>query len=324
MKTRRNFLKTTGTGIILSSAIPGVAANLLNETRQTNITVGVIGAENSHTAGFGRLFNIDKKFPGVELKYVWGETDEFAKAAMEKGNIPEQVKDPKEMLGNIDALIVDHRHPKFHLEAAQPFIEAGVPTFIDKPFCYRAAAGREFLRIAKNLGTPVTSFSSISQSTTTYDIMDQLKSIKEVTQVVRTGTVDLDSKYGGVFFYGVHIVEPLMYMFGDDVREVRINRNGNTGNATLRFSSGLFATLIFKRKAYGWETFIETGDNWVELKSRVEETDPAKNYVDMVEMFRTGKEPRSHQSILNTISVLEALEKSSETEKWTEVEFQKL
>ncbi len=324
MKTRRNFLKTTGTGIILSSAIPGVAANLLNETRQTNITVGVIGAENSHTAGFGRLFNIDKKFPGVELKYVWGETDEFAKAAMEKGNIPEQVKDPKEMLGNIDALIVDHRHPKFHLEAAQPFIEAGVPTFIDKPFCYRAAAGREFLRIAKNLGTPVTSFSSISQSTTTYDIMDQLKSIEEVTQVVRTGTVDLDSKYGGVFFYGVHIVEPLMYMFGDDVREVRINRNGNTGNATLRFSSGLFATLIFKRKAYGWETFIETGDNWVELKSRVEETDPAKNYVDMVEMFRTGKEPRSHQSILNTISVLEALEKSAETEKWTEVEFQKL
>ncbi len=324
MKTRRNFLKTTGTGIILSSAIPGVAANLLNETRQTNITVGVIGAENSHTAGFGRLFNIDKKFPGVELKYVWGETDEFAKAAMEKGNIQEQVKDPKEMLGNIDALIVDHRHPKFHLEAAQPFIEAGVPTFIDKPFCYRAAAGREFLRIAKNLGTPVTSFSSISQSTTTYDIMDQLKSNEEVTQVVRTGTVDLDSKYGGVFFYGVHIVEPLMYMFGDDVREVRINRNGNTGNATLRFSSGLFATLIFKRKAYGWETFIETGDNWVELKSRVEETDPAKNYVDMVEMFRTGKEPRSHQSILNTISVLEALEKSAETEKWTEVEFQKL
>ena len=82
--------------------------------------------------------------------------------------------------------------------------------FIDKPFCYRAAVGREFLRIAKNLGTPVTSFSSVSQSTVTFDIMDQIKSMGEITQVVRTGTVDLDSKYGGVFFYGVHIVEPLL------------------------------------------------------------------------------------------------------------------
>lgn len=270
MKSRRNFIKTTGTGIIVTSSIPGLAANWLSDLPQKKITVGVIGAENSHTAGFGRLFNIDKKFPGVELKYVWGETDEFAKSAMEKGNIPEQVKDPKEMLGNIDALIVDHRHPKFHLEAAQPFIEAGVPTFIDKPFCYRAEAGKEFLRIAKKLGTPVTSFSSISQSTATFDIIDQLKSIENITQIIRTGTVDLDSKYGGIFFYGVHVVEPLMYMFGEDIREVRISRNGNTGNATLRFSSGLFATLIFKSKAYGWETFVETEDKFIELKSRVE------------------------------------------------------
>jgi hypothetical protein len=86
----------------------------------------------------------------------------------------------------------------------------------------------------------------------------------------------------------------------------------------------LFATLIFKEKAYGWETYVETGDKLVELKSRVEETDPPKNYADMVEMFRTGKEPRSHQSILNGVCVLEALEKSAKTEKWTEVEYLKL
>jgi len=51
----------------------------------------------------------------------------------------------------------------------------------------------------------------------------------------------------------------------------------------------------------------------------VEERDPAKNYVDMVEMFRTGKEPRSHQSILAGIAVLEALEKSAISEEWEDV-----
>jgi hypothetical protein len=324
MKSRRNFIKTAGKGIVLTAAVPGIVSNVMANQPEKPIRVGIIGAENSHTAGFGKLFNIDKKFPGVELKYVWGETDQFAKAAMEKGNIPNQVKDPKEMLGKIDALIVDHRHPKFHLEPAIPFIKEGIPTFIDKPFCYRAAEGKEFLQLAQKVGTPVTSYSSIAQSSDTFDCMEQLKSMEAVSQVMRTGTADLNSEYGGVFFYGIHIVEPLMYMFGADVQEVKVTRNGKQGNASLRFSSGLFATLVFKTKAYGWETYVETGNKWVELKSRVQEADPPKNYADMVEMFRTGKEPRSHQSILNGVSILEALEKSAETELWTPVEYLKL
>lgn len=324
MKSRRNFIKTAGKGIVLTAAVPGIVSNVMANQPEKPIRVGIIGAENSHTAGFGKLFNIDKKFPGVELKCVWGETDQFAKAAMEKGNIPNQVKDPKEMLGKIDALIVDHRHPKFHLEPAIPFIKEGIPTFIDKPFCYRAAEGKEFLQLAQKVGTPVTSYSSIAQSSDTFDCMEQLKSMEAVSQVMRTGTADLNSEYGGVFFYGIHIVEPLMYMFGADVQEVKVTRNGKQGNASLRFSSGLFATLVFKTKAYGWETYVETGNKWVELKSRVQEADPPKNYADMVEMFRTGKEPRSHQSILNGVSILEALEKSAETELWTPVEYLKL
>lgn len=325
MYSRRNFIKSAGAGAVVTVVAPGVfAKETLAASQQKQIRIGIIGAENSHTAGYGRIFNIEKKFPGVEVKYVWGETDAFAKAAMKKGNIPNQVKDPAEMMGKIDALIVDHRHSKYHLAAATPFVKAGIPTFVDKPFCYRAEEGKEFLDMAKRVGTPVTSFSSIAQSAATFDMRDQVKAMKELTQVVRTGTVDLDSKYGGVFFYGVHIVQPLMYMFGDDIERVRISRDGQYGNASLKFSSGLFATLIFKHHAYGWETYVENGKQFVELKSRVEEPDPPKNDADMVEMFRTGKEPRSHQSILDCVSVLEALEKSAANEKWVEVKYLKV
>ncbi|KAF0234805.1 MAG: hypothetical protein FD181_3605 [Prolixibacteraceae bacterium] len=322
MESRRKFLKTAGAGITASFIAPNILASSVSAEKP--IRIGIIGAENSHTAGFGKLFNIDKKYPGVEVKYVWGETDAFAKSAMEKGNIPNQVKDPNEMLGKIDALIVDHRHAKFHLEPAITFIKEGIPTFIDKPFCYRAAEGKEFLQLAKKLGTPVTSYSSIAQSAATFNIKEQVESLGKITQVIRTGNADFDSQYGGIFFYGIHIVEPLMYVFGENIQEVKVSRNGKYGNASLRFSSGLFATLIFKAKANGWETYVETGDKLIELKSRVEETDPPKNYADMVEMFRTGKEPRPHQSILNGVCVLEALEKSGQTENWTTVEYLKL
>jgi predicted dehydrogenase len=320
---RRNFIKKSGSGLVLTAAVPGIVSQAFANAEEKPIRIGIIGAENSHTAGYGKLFNIDKKFPGAEVKYVWGETDAFAKAAMEKGSIPNQVKDPLEMMGKIDALIVDHRHPKYHLEAATPFVKVGIPTFIDKPFCYRAAEGKEFLQMAKKVGTPVTSFSSVAQSAATFDMKEQIASFGKISQVIRTGTADFESEYGGIFFYGVHIVEPLMNMFGEDIERVMVNRHGRYGNASLIFSSGLFATLVFKGKAYGWETFVEAGDKFIELKSRVEETDPPKNDFDMVEMFRTGKEPRTHQSILNGVCVLEALEKSAKSEKWTEVEYLK-
>lgn len=325
MESRRSFVKKMGKGVAVSSlAFPGRAllASPNNVSLAQNlkpIKIGIIGAENSHTAGFGKLFNVEKKFPGVEVKYVWGETEEFARIAMEKGNIPQMVKDPSEMMGKIDALIVDHRHAKFHLEAATPFVKEGIPTFIDKPFCYRVEEGKEFLAMAREAGTPVTSYSTIAQTASTFDIKEQVNAMEDITQVVRYGPVDLGSKYGGIFFYGVHLVQPLLFMFGEDVEKVLVSREGTHGSASLAFGSGLYATLVFKRASYGWETFVETKSGLSELKSRVEESDPPKQYADMVEMFRTGKEPRTHQSILNCVAVLEALERSVSSQKWEEV-----
>ncbi|MEN8227919.1 MAG: Gfo/Idh/MocA family oxidoreductase [Bacteroidota bacterium] len=326
-KSRRSFIKTMGKGAALStvalSSTSAFASHLLSVPGQKpkKIRIGIIGAENSHTIGYGKIFNIEKKFPGAEVKYVWGETDEFAANAAAKGKIPNIVKDQKEMLGKIDALIVDHRHAKYHLQAATPFIKEGIPTFIDKPFCYRAAEGKEFLELARKHGAAVSSYSSIAHSNATYDIKKQVESMGEINQVVRYGPVDMDSKYGGIFFYGVHLLQPLMNIFGEEIEKVRVTRNGKNGSATLVYKNGLFATLVFKNLSYGWETFVETKEGLTQLNSRVEESDPSINYADMVEMFRTGKEPRSHQSMLNGVSVLEALEKSVASQQWEEVLF---
>ncbi|MDA0194478.1 MAG: Gfo/Idh/MocA family oxidoreductase [Bacteroidetes bacterium] len=322
METRRSFIEKAGKGAALSTialSTPAIASQLISGIDGKPIRIGIIGAENSHTRGYGKLFNIDKLFPGVEVKYVWGETEAFAKDAMEKGNIPNMVKQPKEMLGKIDALIVDHRHGKFHLEAATPFVKAGIPTFIDKPFCYRVEEGKKFLAMAREVGTPISSYSSVAHSDATFDMMDQIKEIPDIQQVVRYGPVELDSEYGGVFFYGSHIVQPLLYIFGNDVSRVRVNKNDKNSSASLVFDNGMLATLVFTSKRYGWQTFVETDEGVIEIKPRVEEKNPAKNYVDMVTMFKTGKEPRSHDSIIKGVAVLEALEKSVVSEQWEDV-----
>ncbi len=325
MNTRRTFIEKLGKGVAFSTltlATPFDATSqwlAKNNKEMKTFKIGIIGAENSHTAGFGKLFNVEKAFPGMEVKYVWGETQEFAEKAMQDGKIPNRVDDPKDMLGKIDGLIVDHRHAKFHLEPAIPFIEVGVPTFIDKPFCYRAKEGKAFLELAKKLGTPVTSFSSVANSYDTFDIKEQLKTMGPIDQVTRYGPATLDSEYGGIFFYGVHTVQPLLYLFGDTVKRVRVQKNGKNSSASLVFENGMMASLIFTTKNYGWQTFVETEKGVVELKSRLEEKTPGKNYVDMVHMFKTGETSRSHESILHCVAVLEALEKSTASEQWEKV-----
>lgn len=323
MKTRREFIKDASKGalftVITSTSISGLMASSKTDKQgEKKIRIGIIGAENTHTIGFGRLFNINKKFFGFEVLYVWGETDEFAQKAAKEGAIPNIVKDPSEMMGKIDALIVDHRHPKYHLEAALPFVKAGIPTFIDKPFCYRIEEGKEFLKLAEKLKTPVTSFSSVAQSEGTLDMKAQIPSMEQIEHVIWYGRTDVESKYGGVFFYGVHIVQPLMNIFGEDIEKVRVTRYHEKTTASVVFKSGLFTTLIFtKQRERGVLLITDKGAK--KLESRVEESDPPKHYKDMVEMFRTGKEPRSHQSILNCVAVLEALERSVESQEWEAV-----
>ena len=59
-----------------------------NKFRKLKYNLERARAENHRTLSFARTFNIDKSFPGVEVKYVWGETKELAEIAMSKGNIP--------------------------------------------------------------------------------------------------------------------------------------------------------------------------------------------------------------------------------------------
>src|SRR5579872_882810 len=44
------------------------------------------------------------------------------------------VDHPTEMLGHIDAVMIESQQGARHLERARPFLEAGLPTFVDKPF----------------------------------------------------------------------------------------------------------------------------------------------------------------------------------------------
>ena len=93
------------------------------------IRIGIVGAENSHTIAIAKTLNVEKRVPGCRIFSVWGESRKVARDASERGEIPTIVASPEDMIGHVDAAIVDHRHAKFHLSAVRPFLEKKIPLF---------------------------------------------------------------------------------------------------------------------------------------------------------------------------------------------------
>jgi predicted dehydrogenase len=282
--------------------------------------IGIIGAENSHSGAIAKIINVEKKIKGMTVDYIWGETDVFAKKTAEIGLIPNIVTNPKDMLGKIDAVIVDHRHAKYHLKAALPFIERGIPAFIDKPLCYRFEEGRDFLAIAKKHKTPVTSFSILPRQKSFIRFIKDMQQAGDIVVATLYGPADIKSEYGGVFFYGIHQVDVAIKAFGYDVKQVLVTNTGKIAVAQLLYSKGLkvYLNLIKTGSTQFSVTAIGTNKTVHQLLS-FDDNAYLSGVKEFTKMFKTGQEPQTHEQMLKPIQILEAMQKSIKTGKYEKI-----
>jgi len=277
--------------------------------------IGIVGAENSHCAHIAKSLNIEKDVPGWEVTHVWGETPEFAAKAAHEGRIPTIVGDYTEMIGEVDGVAIDHRDGKHHLPAARPFIEAGVPVFVDKPFCTDLAEGVEFVGFAREKGVPVTSFSVISLQQSVLAFSQAAKKLGRLRSVFTAGPCDVESEHGGVFFYGIHTVEMVCNLLGAEPALVTIARHNTDAVATVTFDGGPIATFAFLRDLWnpGFTAFAygEEGAHYAELPF------DQKMYLAGIRtfgtMFETKQEPLPPVAYLRPVAILEAMQESLAT-----------
>jgi predicted dehydrogenase len=285
------------------------------------IRIGIVGAENSHTAAIAKTINVDKQVKGVQVVALWGETDEFAAKAADTGKVPAIVKKPEDMIGQIDGVMIDHRHAKYHLPAAEPFLAARIPMFIDKPFCYRVKEGADFLRRARKARVPITSFSVLPEQKDFAKLKAEIAKAGPIQTLVTTGPCDINSKYGGVFFYGIHQIGAILKLVGYDVRTVQVHAypkagQGDRHTATIEYANGLLVTVnLLKGFKLGFH-FLAACEGGV--VSHMHKSDPNSylaGALKFTKMFKTGVEPEEHGHILMPIRILEAMERSIKTGK---------
>lgn len=276
------------------------------------IKLGMVGSDNSHADAFSQLCNLEKgigglKTRGAKVVAIYGHDAKRTEEVARNGNIPTIVGKAEHMLGLVDAVIVTFRHGDLHAPYALRFIEAGIPTFVDKPFAIKLGDAEKMLRAARKRKTLLTSFSTLRFAKSTRDFLAKIKSFGQVTSGSITGPATLKNEYGGLPFYGCHVTELMAGIFGYGVRQVNaIEHKGNV-HATVRFRDDRIINLQFLGNAkYVFHVTANGKDGWGEYE--VDSTGCYKDGLDQVlKMIRTRKRPLTDEQLLETVRATDAV-----------------
>lgn len=213
--------------------------------------IGIIGSDNSHALHFAKIINLPgedgkKMFPDYEVTHIFGMDEKENLDRAKGGAIANIVKDPQEIIdAGVDGVVVVFRHGDLHLKYALPFIKAGIPVFVDKPFTIKTEEAFQLVEAAEEYNTPITGGS-------TYKYIEDVLKMKEEfdnCRVEKTGmdtfisgfssfTIDPDPLYGGgVEFYGPHTIEPALIVFGYDVKAVYATQSDRDITAILKYDN---------------------------------------------------------------------------------------
>jgi predicted dehydrogenase len=278
------------------------------------IRIGVFGTDNSHSITFSRLFNVKgekNKVSGAKVVAVYGLEEKRTAEVAEKAQIPTIVKRPQDALKMIDGAIVDFRHGSRHWKYAKMCIEAGIPTFIDKPLASSVADAKKIVALAKRKHVPITTFSTIKLGSAMDEFKKQLKGIGKVKAMVITGPGNTRDQYDGIFFYAVHQVELMLEAFGNKIKSVRGMDYDGMLVATVTYRNGMVVTL--HEINTGWMPFMATayGEKGQAVYDGAKFED---GYVvgakAFTKMFRTGKMPYPIKQLADSVKVLAAIRKS--------------
>ncbi len=278
--------------------------------------IGILGCENSHATRFVEIFNGVKKLAGVDYPdmRVVGCYSRYAEVGDKLallGDLECVAEKPEDLLGKVDAIMVTARDGKYHLPYARPYIEAGIPTFIDKPFTNSREDALELVRLAKAHNVPLTGGSTVKLA---YDVKMLAYQRANVLQTIQGGTatapLDISGEYGGFYFYSSHLAEMSMTIFGYNPKSVNAFRCGRNVTAIVHYD-GFDVTNHFNDGNYTYEATIFSKEKNV---SRV--VDGSMNYVnecaDFASMLRTGKMEHSFAQLAAPVFYINAILESYE------------
>ena len=283
------------------------------------ITIGMIGADSTHTESYAKLVNLPAAplFGQARVVKLWGEDAAQAQSKAEQCQIPQVVSTPAEAISGVDVVMICNRYGDDHPAPARLAIEAGVPTFVDKPFANDFADVLALSQLATQKGVPLMSCSAVRYAVEVLELQPRLPSFGPLNLAVTTGPAVGDfpnPRARHPFFYGIHPVELLHTLLGPGAEAVTTNRTSRGDVALVHYADGRQGVINLLQKSpslYYGAVFGESG--WAEINIRNWDDFYVETLAQIIKMAVTKTPPYPIDWAVEVMAIMTALIRSAET-----------
>ena len=247
--------------------------------------------------------------PGLQVTHVWCDDSADAAKVAKAAFIPHIVDRPEDVIGQVDAVVIATDRGWEHVDRARPFIEAGLPLFIDKPLCDNEADLRQFIAWHKQ-GKPFLSTSCMRYAKEFVAAREQLPNAVGDLRLVTITTPKSWERYG------IHALEAVYPMFKPGGWVSVANTGTQSANIVhARHASGVDVVLaavadmygaFCKMNAYGTKGFLAVAleDTFYAFKTQLQA---------FASYLRTGQSPVPFAETVEMMKIIIAGVRSRET-----------
>lgn len=184
-----------------------------------------------------------QKFPedcikGAKVTHIWTQDKAVSEQVAKASNIDYVVEHYKDMIGQVDAILLARDDAENHYEMAKSFIEAGLPIYIDKPLATSLKEAEIIYNLEKYKGQIFccSALSYAKELKLTDELKNEIGEIKYIDAIV---IKDWEK-------YSIHIIEPVLKMFDDYGKIIAESSNVyyNCHSVTVNWENGI--TTSFK------------------------------------------------------------------------------
>lgn len=174
----------------------------------------------------------DDQIKGARVTHVWAQEPALARHIAAAARIDTVVDSYEDMLGQVDAVLLARDDAERHVEFAMPFLDAGMPIYVDKPLALTCAEARRLFAAQKYPGQLFTCSALRYAREFQLSVADRAAT-GEVRQIHAITPKDWDK-------YAVHMIESALLLLGEDRAVLRTHswREGESTSLAASLAGG--------------------------------------------------------------------------------------
>lgn len=246
------------------------------------------------------------RIPDARVTHIWTDDPEDAPKVAAASLIAHVVDRPEDVIGHVDAVIIATDDGDDHVQRARPFIEAGLPIFIDKPMATNVEDLRQLLQWHRE-GHSLLSTSGMRYAPEMRLSEEQKNHVRDLRWITSFTCKTWER-------YGIHALEAVSPLLGRGFVSVQAQHQSRGDIMQITHQSGIELTIGALHDAYGSFGAVHLYGTGGDLALKLTDTYHAfrGQLVAFIEMLRTGQRPLPFEETVELMAVIIAGKRSRE------------